>query len=191
MVNVRVRGYKIAREPSGPSSSILCHIAGIVRQSGSRSKGHFLHRGEWSNQVCHLHLRPIRRPFLKMRRPFLNHKQIELVWPCMANCTDSCELSWKPNLQSPKVILEKRKSCQIHWCVSDGLNLAGFSEMQFQIWPAQCTRGLTEKWNSNCPLQSLGHPCLYFAWFDCHLPSIRIYVLWMPHRVLHYLTLII
>ena len=32
MVNVRVRGYKIAREPSGPSSSILCHIAGIVRQ---------------------------------------------------------------------------------------------------------------------------------------------------------------
>ena len=32
MVSVRVRGYKIAREPAGPSSSILCHIAGIVRQ---------------------------------------------------------------------------------------------------------------------------------------------------------------
>ena len=37
----------------------------------------------------------------------------------------------------PKKWAKKEKSLSETWCVSDGLNLAGFSEMQVQIWSGQ------------------------------------------------------
>ena len=124
MVSLRVRGYKITREPSGPSSSILCHIAGIVSQSPAAApKDIFSTGGRWGNQVCHLHLLPIRRigdPSKLINRFNLHglvssHEILNSEFLYITGQRQSlCSRPSRTILQSPKVISEKRKSCQKH-----------------------------------------------------------------------------